>query len=450
MEEQAYNILLEELSLKNFRCFKDLNLSFEEQLTVIIAENGGGKTAILEAIAGSLKNYLAQLKVNDYKNVNIPQQDVSIGTVGDSYSFLTVDLEYATLEKGYDFEGKSTTDTTYREEIVTLDYTFSFFEKIISTFKDEAIPLKSLDLENTSFPVLVYFGGESVRLEYNSKLASNPDRLQVVYQNALEGNRFAFTHFYNWWKNNEDRMLRMKTDSNEYQNIDNQFKKIQTAVEYLMNDNSEKPTYKGLRINEELKMGMDKITYDDGKEITRNFIEVSQFSAGEKSLFAYVADLGLRLLHANPTDQSAEVVGFHIFKGRGVALIDEIGLHLHPKWQQKVIGKLLNIFPEMQFVVATHSPLVLSNVYSRNIRLIENSSVYGVSDTFGHDDADDMLRIMGFQSKTREKIRKIHLLLHDNKIQEAKELRNTIETEGTFAPLLEIDLFIRRKERTTS
>jgi predicted ATP-binding protein involved in virulence len=448
--EQAYNLILEELSLKNFRCFRDLNLSFEEQLTVIIAENGGGKTAILEAIAGSLKTYLAQLKVKGYKQTNILTKDVSIGATGDSYSFLTVDLEYATIEKNFDFSGKPTIDFKYEEEVVTLDYTYSFFEKIISKFKDEAIPLKDLDLENIPLPVLVYFGGESVKVEYNTKLTSSPDKLQLIYQNALEGNRFAFTHFYNWWKNNEDRMLRMKKESQGYEAITNQFKKIQTAVEYLMNDEDSKPTYKNLRINEDLKMGMDKFNYDKNGNLENNegdFIEVSQFSAGEKSLFAYVADLGLRLLHANPSGKSAEEVGLHVFKGRGVALVDEIGLHLHPKWQQKVIGKLLEIFPEMQFVVTTHSPLVLSNVYSKHIRSIENGQVYGVSDTFGHADADDMLRLMGFQSKTREKIRTIHRLLHENKIQEAKDLRATIETEGTFAPLLEIDLFIRRKER---
>jgi hypothetical protein len=72
--------------------------------------------------------------------------------------------------------------------------------------------------------------------------------------------------------------------------------------------------------------------------------------------------------------------------------------------------------------------------------------VHGASDTFGHDDADYILRVMGVKSETREKIKTIHRLLKQGKITEAKSLRNTIETEGDFSPLLEIDLFIKRKE----
>lgn len=374
MDKQEYNILLEQLSLENFRCFKELTLSFEEQLTVIIAENGGGKTAILEAIAGSLKNYLAQLKVKGYKLARIPEKDISIGAVGGSHSYLTADVDFSKREK-YEDKGEKVVDFVPYNELATFDYSSSNEDTITSEFRNEAVTFKDLSLGNTSIPVLVYFGGESVKVEYNPKLTSSPDKLQLVYQSALEGDRLAYTHFYNWWKLNEDKMLRMKRGSAARNTMANQFLKIQTAVEHLMNDDPEQPTYKNLRINEDLKMGMDKITYDNGKQVKGDFIEVSQFSAGEKSLFAYVADLGLRLLHANPLETSAEDVGLHVFKGNGVALIDEIGLHLHPKWQQRVIKKLLDIFPEVQFVVTTHSLEVLKGLERSNLRIIRNGNI---------------------------------------------------------------------------
>ncbi|MBK9462162.1 MAG: AAA family ATPase [Sphingobacteriales bacterium] len=59
-DELAYSISLERLNLKSFRCFGDLEINFDSRLTVFIAENGGGKTTVLDAIAGMLEgNYLA-------------------------------------------------------------------------------------------------------------------------------------------------------------------------------------------------------------------------------------------------------------------------------------------------------------------------------------------------------------------------------------------------------
>jgi predicted ATP-binding protein involved in virulence len=441
MSKQQYNIFLEELTLEYFRSFQNLNIRFEEQLTVIIAENGGGKTAILEAIAGCLKNYLAQLQVKGYKKSNIPFKDVSFGQKGSSLCLLTADLEYAVVESDYDFGGKPTSDVLSVEEIVTLDYTYSFNEKIHSQFKEVALPFKKIDIEATKIPVLVYFGGESVSVNYNSKLSSTPDKLQIIYQNALEGERFAFTHFYNWWKGNEDRMLRMKKKSDEkksnekpseeYNTIFYQFEKIRTAVEYLMNDDEKQPIYQNLRINEDLLMGMDKIIYENGIKVGEpDFIEISQFSAGEKALFAYVADLGLRLLHANPLDVSAEKEGLFEIRGRGVALIDEVGLHLHPKWQQKVIGKLLEVFPEMQFVVTTHSPLILGGLSSKNIRIVDKQNVYKPEDTYGRE-IDDILEIVmkvdaGIFTKTIQKIAK---RIAEGEVDEAEKLIAELKTK---------------------
>jgi predicted ATP-binding protein involved in virulence len=78
-------------------------------------------------------------------------------------------------------------------------------------------------------------------------------------------------------------------------------------------------------------------------------------SSGEKSLLILVSDLARRLALATPLSNDP------LKEGQGIVLIDEIDLHLHPRWQRKVIGKLQEIFPKIQWVVTTHSPLVISN-----------------------------------------------------------------------------------------
>jgi predicted ATP-binding protein involved in virulence len=83
--------------------------------------------------------------------------------------------------------------------------------------------------------------------------------------------------------------------------------------------------------------------------------DLSQLSDGERSFLALICDLGRRLALANPELSNP-------LHGAGVALIDELELHLHPKWQREVRDKLLTTFPNVQFVATTHSPFIIQSV----------------------------------------------------------------------------------------
>ena len=60
----------------------------------------------------------------------------------------------------------------------------------------------------------------------------------------------------------------------------------------------------------------------------------------------------------------------------GIVLIDEVDLHLHPTWQQRIIGDLKEIFPKVQFIVTTHAPAVISTVKSEIIILLNDGGMY--------------------------------------------------------------------------
>lgn len=66
-------------------------------------------------------------------------------------------------------------------------------------------------------------------------------------------------------------------------------------------------------------------------------------------------DLARRMALANPSMPNP-------LEGEGVVLIDEIDLHMHPSWQRKVMGVLKKTFPNIQFIVTTHSPQVLGEL----------------------------------------------------------------------------------------
>ena len=58
----------------------------------------------------------------------------------------------------------------------------------------------------------------------------------------------------------------------------------------------------------------------------------------------------------------------------GVALVDEIDLHLHPEWQRVVLPKLAKALPSMQFIVTTHSPLVVASLASANLFVLASEA----------------------------------------------------------------------------
>ena len=95
------------------------------------------------------------------------------------------------------------------------------------------------------------------------------------------------------------------------------------------------------------------------------FIPVAQLSDGVKAMLSLVADIAYRCVQLNPHLASPPE------ETSGVVLIDEIELHLHPSWQQHVINDLQTAFPNIQFIVTTHSPQVLTTIPANSIRLLE-------------------------------------------------------------------------------
>jgi predicted ATP-binding protein involved in virulence len=141
----------------------------------------------------------------------------------------------------------------------------------------------------------------------------------------------------------------------------------------------------------------------DGDERPRLLIDrgsttvaVRQLSDGERGTLALVLDLTRRLAQANPemSDPAAEA--------EAVVLIDEIELHLHPKWQRQIVRNLTAAFPRCQFVATTHSPQVVGEVEHDRIQIIANGQVYSPTHSFGVDSSRVLEEIMGADPRTEE------------------------------------------------
>lgn len=127
-------------------------------------------------------------------------------------------------------------------------------------------------------------------------------------------------------------------------------------------------------------------------------LPVAFLSDGVRTMIALVADIAHRCVRLNPHwgVEAAKLTP-------GIVLIDEVDMHLHPGWQQTVVGLLREAFPKIQFVVTTHSPQVLSTVHMESIRVLRVDDGLGSTSlptfqTEGVESADVLASVMGVKS----------------------------------------------------
>jgi len=149
---------------------------------------------------------------------------------------------------------------------------------------------------------------------------------------------------------------------------------------------------------------------------------INQLSDGEKCLLAMIGDLAKRLVIANPSLTNP-------LEGKGIVLIDEIELHLHPQWQREIIPKLQTIFPYCQFIITTHSPQVLSNVNRENIFILEDFKIIkNTPYSYGRDSNSilyDLMNVPKRPEHTQKIIDQMFDLIEkedENSIKKAKDL----------------------------
>jgi hypothetical protein len=125
-------------------------------------------------------------------------------------------------------------------------------------------------------------------------------------------------------------------------------------------------------------------------------IPVRHLSDGERGTLALVLDLTRRLAQANPSlaDPAAEA--------GAVVLIDEIELHLHPKWQRQIVHNLRAAFPRCQFIATTHSPQVVGEVEHDRIQIIADGQVYSPTHSYGVDSSRVLEEVMGSDPRAKE------------------------------------------------
>ena len=82
-------------------------------------------------------------------------------------------------------------------------------------------------------------------------------------------------------------------------------------------------------------------------------------------------------------------------------MVDDIDLHLHPQWQRVVVPRLARAFPKLQFILTTHSPLVLGTVHGENVRVIGRRQVHQFTEKLHGLSVDQILSAVRYFDYTK-------------------------------------------------
>lgn len=198
----------------------------------------------------------------------------------------------------------------------------------------------------------------------------------------------------------------------------------------------------------------DTVNFYIRKKGTDQVYMFDELSAGYKTTLALVMDLARRMAVANADVYAKE--NKSVLKSPAIVLIDEIDLHLHPSWQQRVLPDLTRIFPNTQFIVTTHSPQVLTGIPSECIRVLKEGKVYDApAGSQGAESSRLLKRILGVDSRppsdpVTQNLEAYKKLVYADKWDstEAKELRQFLDTsfKGEEPTLTELDLHIDNRK----
>lgn len=404
-------MVIKNITPNNYHCYKKGELlsngvdgqliEFGEKTTVLIGKNGSGKSSLLKALKVGLSVFFSNNyqwgkgsisdDVKELKPASLKSDEFWHDANGKPASFVEIKCEA-------EFCGEYLPKWTYYKEVK------DGAKLQTKYFKDAFCKFMDLHNHNNVFPLMVYYSDRYPHI--GSQLGSEINKMLSQKETI-----YSTWGYYHWDKENSFAEIwkRIFIDKqNELRDID------RTIENYI--GGTENEFIKGQKIQRKellrklnfIKSHLIKFTtcnveeyndsevdwqlaeirtqgsgkYEDLLLISNNNISHlwKDLPAGYERLLTIVFDVACRSLVLNGPDKPV----------KGVVIIDEVDLHLHPTLQREVLQRLRLTFPEVQFIVSTHSPLVISHFpQEKGNKVIQFENVgdryhhYDVQDWFG-------------------------------------------------------------------
>ena len=466
---------LKKLHISNFRCFRDYTIEFAPGVTVLFGKNGSGKSTLIHAIHKALSFAFKNDKVEEdeltlssgFSSLRPNQYRKKEDIVRDEKSGLS--LPYICIHAEADF-----LETTLDWDMYALTSTFALQP---SKYKTAYKLLMSRIKETGTFPVFAYF---SDSFPHISTKASTLSKTQLSLRNLGYLGWDDETAYSDLWITrltkiwtiwNRAKMNVMQEESalakceklkasgdineNEYrEDVDLHRARLENALKDFNKYNPEISSIRECLVNFSKKLpGIDvqnvfvSVYEEDGLCLETKDGQNPPFEklpAGYKRIFYMALDIAYRSYILNGTTDS-----------EGIVVIDEIDLHLHPALEQVILQCFQETFPNIQFVVSTHSPLVLTGVETEGkpnviLHMVSGDTKPEIThDIYGIDYNTGIEDVMGVESKNVELDYMVNLCAYmkkRNKIAQAENIMKRILDK--FAKSRnEVEKMVEAKER---
>lgn len=456
---------LKEIRLKNFRCYEDLTVPLHEQLTVLVAPNGQGKTAILDAIGISLWTYVRGFDLGENPSLDIYVDDIRL--------ILDKRQDQSTMTRQLPTEIIATNINNFQwmrfredEKNDGKTYEDKNAEKLNNESKEIQQSIRKTDKQIKTLPIFLHYGVNR-GLGRGETFSSPTLKLDFIDYSNIDENRNIRTFAYHecLFSKSDYRNFKRWFHSVSMDYINNIIKALGTTINKYDIDNFE--TYQkklntpissiSIPVNEILKSsgwGNPSLIdfFDIGLEHKHHGrLKISQLSDGIRNIFGMISDIAYRcyLLNSHLDKKSAK-------ETEGIVLIDEVDMHLHPAWQQTILQDLQTAFPKLQFIVTTHSPQVLTTVPAECIRIIDGQNIYFASAGTKGAEASRLLdRIFGVKNRPPQDENTLMLAEYRRLVykdewnsEKALELRKQLDVifQDEEPELTALDLYIDNRE----
>lgn len=342
--EQFY---IENLRLKNYRCFDSFQITLEPGVNLILGNNGSGKTALLGALSIALGSWFMGLpnvtsrgiQKEEMRLVRQKKEDITtLEQAGECSIFCTGSL------LGYSLEWERTRytgSTTHKNASDLFNLSTSRNEEVVSG-------------NDCLLPIIAYYGtgrlwGERrLGVMKKSKLNVGEEKTGRYsgYNNALDltSNEKLLK---SWLKRQAEASFH---EGKVFPTLESVYATITRCVEGAQ------------RVYWDPREDDLMVVFENDEQIPMYLL-----SDGQRNICATVGDIAMRCVQLNPH------LGIHASsKTSGVVLIDEIDLHLHPNWQRRIISDLQQCFPHIQFIATTHSPFIVQAAKKLNLIELED------------------------------------------------------------------------------
>ncbi|MEZ4431399.1 MAG: AAA family ATPase [bacterium] len=347
---------LEQITLHNLRRFGQLTVELHPRLTVLAGVNGAGKSSLLEGLTIAVGGWL--LGFDDVMAPSIHPDQVRV-VQHEAHGQVTIEPQYPVEVSARGWLGESiewSRSLSARKGRTTYGQASAIKERAESA--QRAVKAG----EAVDLPVLACYGAGRLWVQKNAseKKSAQLGSRTLAYVDCMEpaSNQKLFEA---WMRRMEGARIQQIAEHAARGGLPADVIRppvldaVERAAAAMVPDAE--------RLYFDVAHDELRLLYADGRRLPFRML-----SDGYRNLIATVADIAWRAVQLNPHQGAAAIE-----RARGVVLIDEVELHLHPSWQRVVLERLARAFPGLQFVVTTHAPVVIASTPPESLRFLDGA-----------------------------------------------------------------------------